>query len=86
MGEEKTVHDRRFRDCRVMLGGARVDVRDSGHVRLGNRLGQYMRACQEERDSDRTVQKRSCTIALAVLSIYAVDFAINAGKCFRRMV
>ena len=23
---------------------------------------------------------RSCTIALAVLSIYAVDFAINAGQ------
>ena len=29
-------------------------------------------------------QKRSCTIALAVLSIYAVDFAINAGKVFCR--
>ena len=28
-----------------------------------------------------TTQKRSCTIALAVISIYAVDFAINAGKC-----
>ena len=25
-------------------------------------------------------QKRLCTIALAVLSIYAVDFAINAGR------
>ena len=25
-------------------------------------------------------QKRRCTIALAVLSIYAVDFAINAGE------
>lgn len=25
-------------------------------------------------------QKRSCTITLAVLSIYAVDFAINAGR------
>ena len=25
-------------------------------------------------------QKQSCTIALAVLSIYAVDFAINAGR------
>lgn len=29
--------------------------------------------------ADGTRQKRSCTIALAVLSIYAVDFAINAG-------
>ena len=27
------------------------------------------------------VQAKSCTIALAVLSIYAVDFAINAGWC-----
>ena len=26
-----------------------------------------------------TLQKKSVTIALAVLSIYAVDFAINAG-------
>ena len=25
-------------------------------------------------------QAKSCTIALAVLSIYAVDFAINAGQ------
>jgi solute carrier family 45 protein 1/2/4 len=24
--------------------------------------------------------KKSCTIVLAVLSIYAVDFAVNAGK------
>lgn len=27
------------------------------------------------------LQARSCTIALAVLSIYFVDFAINAGWC-----
>ena len=27
------------------------------------------------------LQAKSCTIALAVLSIYAVDFAINAGWC-----
>ena len=26
------------------------------------------------------LQKRSATISIAVLSIYAVDFAINAGK------
>jgi solute carrier family 45 protein 1/2/4 len=25
--------------------------------------------------------RKTCTIAVAVLSIYAVDFAINAGKC-----
>lgn len=30
--------------------------------------------------TDCFVQVRSCTIALAVLSIYAVDFAINAGQ------
>ena len=27
----------------------------------------------------QSLQAKSCTIALAVLSIYAVDFAINAG-------
>ena len=32
------------------------------------------------------LQAKSWTIALAVLSIYAVDFAINAGWCFRRIV
>ena len=26
--------------------------------------------------------KKSCTVFLAVLSIYAIDFAINAGKKF----
>ena len=26
--------------------------------------------------------KKTCTIVLAVFSIYAVDFAINAGECF----
>ena len=30
---------------------------------------------------DDGLQAKSCTIALAVLSIYAVDFAINAGRC-----
>lgn len=30
------------------------------------------------------LQAKSCTIALAVLSIYAVDFAINAGWCSAR--
>lgn len=30
--------------------------------------------------ADSLVQVRSGTIALAVLSIYAVDFAINAGQ------
>ena len=29
----------------------------------------------------QSLQAKSCTIALAVLSIYAVDFAINAGWC-----
>lgn len=31
------------------------------------------------------LQAKSCTIALAVLSIYAVDFAINAGWCSARI-
>ena len=31
------------------------------------------------------LQVKSCTIALAVLSIYAVDFAINAGRCSHRI-
>lgn len=31
------------------------------------------------------LQAKSCTIALAVLSIYAVDFAINAGWCSHRI-
>lgn len=26
-------------------------------------------------------QRKTCTVFVAVLSIYAVDFAINAGKC-----
>lgn len=33
-----------------------------------------------KRPSLNRSQKRSCTVTLAVLSIYAVDFAINAGK------
>lgn len=28
-----------------------------------------------------SLQKRKCTIVLAVVGIYAVDFAINAGEC-----
>ena len=31
-----------------------------------------------------SLQAKTYTIALAVLSIYAVDFAINAGWCFIR--
>ena len=30
--------------------------------------------------SHTSIQAKSCTIALAVLAIYAVDFAINAGS------
>lgn len=30
------------------------------------------------------MQAKSCTIALAVLTIYVVDFAINAGWCSAR--
>lgn len=40
------------------------------------------RACSSLGLTDCCVQTRSCTIALAVLSIYAVDFAINAGQRF----
>jgi len=29
------------------------------------------------------LQANSCTIALAVLTIYAVDFAINAGQSIK---
>lgn len=35
--------------------------------------------------ADDGLQAKSCTIALAVLSIYAVDFAINAGWCSPRV-
>jgi solute carrier family 45 protein 1/2/4 len=28
--------------------------------------------------------RKSCTIVTAVLAIYAVDFAINAGECYRK--
>ena len=31
------------------------------------------------------LQAKSCTIALAVITIYAVDFAINAGWCSARL-
>ncbi len=31
--------------------------------------------------SYQILKAKSCTIGLAVLSIYAVDFAINAGLC-----
>jgi len=83
MGQKKTVHDRRIVDCGNMLDCARVDVRNRRYIRHRRRLCQSIRALHAKRSSDRFAQKRSCTIALAVLSIYAVDFAINAGKCHR---
>ncbi len=83
MGQKKTVHDRRIVDSGNMLDCARVDVRNSGHIRHRRRFSQSIRVLHAKRSSDCLAQKRSCTIALAVLSIYAVDFAINAGKCHR---
>ena len=64
--------------CLIVLGWTSeivgIFVQEASLVSSGDHL---------KTGSDDTLQKRSCTIALAVLSIYAVDFAINAGKYSR---
>ena len=73
-------------DRRRMSNCAGLDSGDSGNVCC--RRGHGNRPSVERGDRtliSRRRQKRSCTIALAVLSIYAVDFAINAGKLFCRL-
>ena len=64
--------------CLVVLGWTAeivgLFVTEEHMVRAGTKVGEDGWSLTQKR------QKRSCTIALAVLSIYAVDFAINAGE------
>ena len=68
--------------CLLILGWTgeivRLFVRDSETVGICNNPSQFVSAHDG-------LQAKSCTIALAVLSIYAVDFPINAGWCSARL-
>lgn len=81
MGKTQAVHDRGFYNrCRVSVGsGLDSGYRGIVHEQAG--YGQWENTSSLGL-TDGPVQARSCTIALAVLSIYAVDFAINAGQRF----
>ncbi len=81
MGTPKTVHGRWCHHRGGLPLGAGLDGRDCGVIRdrpefcmwdLANDLN-----CSE---CNSCPQKKTGTIVLAVLSIYAVDFAINAGR------
>ena len=80
MGKTETFHGwwsscrRTVSPCTGLDGGNRRTVR------LGTADGQYgIATFCHGLGLTIWLQAKSCTIALAVLSIYAVDFAINAG-------
>ena len=81
MGETKAIHGGWINHCWPMLVGPWLDSGNSwalrekpGHGKVGERNITYGWSLTKS-----LLQKSTCTIALAILSIYAVDFAINAG-------
>ena len=83
MGKTQAVHDWGFYNrCGVSVGSG-LDGGDRGFVYGQAGYGRWRNTTSLGLTvTDCSVQARSCTIALAVLSIYAVDFAINAGQRF----
>jgi hypothetical protein len=81
MGSPATIHGRRLGGCGIVLNRAWLVQGD--HIRI---LGQLFISEQIVSETVATtvrltdVQTPTATILLAVLSIYALDFAINAGK------
>jgi hypothetical protein len=81
MGSPATIHGRRLGGCGIVLNRAWLVQGD--HIRI---LGQLFISEQILSETVATtvrltdVQTPTATILLAVLSIYALDFAINAGK------
>ena len=81
MGKAETVHGWGSSDCGCLSIGIRVDGGDSTHVREGAGDGWSLDIDGSGDPAYKVVQAKACTIALAVLTIYVVDFAINAGWC-----
>lgn len=82
MGKTETFHGRWSDHCGALLAGAWVDKRDSRTFRYGAKHSKCARleTWSKARVLADDFQSKHATIALAVLSIYAVDFAINAGR------
>lgn len=81
MGQKTTLHDWRGDHGWNIPLAAGMGGRSGRIIRDSPRYGMHAASCRPQRDDGTNfVQKRSLTIVLAVFSIYAVDFAINAGK------
>jgi hypothetical protein len=83
MGKAQAVYCRWLVYCRIVFASAGVDDGNCQLICEGHRegmsilFGYVLHLC----DSNAHVyQAKKATIALAVLSIYAVDFAINIGE------
>ena len=82
MGEKTAVYGGRKHTCCLVSAGARVDQGDCGVLPGKIECGRFFEYVKNRRMLLKRGQNASWTIFLAVLSIYAVDFAINAGtKC-----
>lgn len=79
VGSSTTSHDRRHSHCEHLSIDTGLDQRDCGRVRRGIRAGRFpLHIDPYYETSFDNLQRREATISLAVLSIYALDFAINA--------
>lgn len=79
MGEAEALYGWGSADCGCMFVDIGLDWRASGLVRKKSRNRRCPGVHTLGAISYQVMQAKSCTIGLAVLSIYAVDFAINAG-------
>jgi hypothetical protein len=84
MGKAQAVYGRWLGHCRIVFAGARVDdgncqpIRERCREGISILLEPGFGICCDS--AAHFYQAKNVTIALAVLSIYAVDFAINIGE------
>ena len=84
MGKTETIHDWGSSDCGCLSVGIGVDRGNSAGFCDGAGDGWSLNLVDLGVPAYVGSQAKSCTIALAVLTIYVVDFAINAGWCSTR--
>ena len=84
MGKTETIHDWGSSDCGCLSVGVGVDGGNSADFCDGAGDGWSLDLVDLGVPAYVGLQAKSCTIALAVLTIYVVDFAINAGWCSAR--
>ena len=79
MGQKTAVHGGRVCRCRIVSATTWLDFGGRGIVRTRGGRGTLPKIVSKRGIVNIGFQRKSATIVVAVLAIYAVDFSINAG-------